>query len=454
MGFDLQNLSLPEVWGGVECTFNRVGDAYFDQLERSGHAHRIDDIDLFADLGIRALRYPILWERIAPGGLAAADWSWADDRLQRIAAAGVEPIVGLVHHGSGPSPAGLLDPEFPERLAQYARAVARRYPWVKRYTPVNEPLTTARFAGLYGHWHPHERDDRVFAQILINQCRAVALSMRAIREIVPDSRLIQNEDIGKTYSGSRLSYQADFENERRWLSFDLLCGRVGKRHPMWRYLTWLGVSEDELAFFEREPCPPDMIGVDYYVTSERFLDDRIELYPGAMVGGNGRESYVDVEAVRVCDDGIAGLESIIWEVWDRYCLPIAVTEAHLGSTTDEQMRWLWEMWDAVNKARWEGVDIRALTVWALLGNYDWDSLVTRGDGRYEPGVFAVYDNEPRPTELAGMVRALARKGMHYHPALHSPGWWRRPERLLYPALSRRGGQTRQSAACAAREDRK
>ena len=25
-----------------------------------------------------------------------------------------------------------------------------RYPWIDAYTPVNEPLTTARFSGLYG----------------------------------------------------------------------------------------------------------------------------------------------------------------------------------------------------------------------------------------------------------------------------------------------------------------
>ena len=40
--------------------------------------------------------------------------------------------------------------------------VAERYPWVRRYTPVNEPLTTARFSALYGLWYPHVRDDAAF----------------------------------------------------------------------------------------------------------------------------------------------------------------------------------------------------------------------------------------------------------------------------------------------------
>lgn len=59
-------MSLPplEVWAGVECTVNRVQDQYFDQLQRNGHAMRCDDLELFAELGIKALRYPILWKAL------------------------------------------------------------------------------------------------------------------------------------------------------------------------------------------------------------------------------------------------------------------------------------------------------------------------------------------------------------------------------------------------------
>ncbi|RYG78373.1 MAG: glycoside hydrolase, partial [Alphaproteobacteria bacterium] len=40
-----------ELWGGHECTVNRVGDVWMDQTIRSGHQDRIGDLDLFAELG-------------------------------------------------------------------------------------------------------------------------------------------------------------------------------------------------------------------------------------------------------------------------------------------------------------------------------------------------------------------------------------------------------------------
>ena len=420
-----------ELWAGVECTVNRVGDDYLDQLEASGHAARLADLDLFARLGVYTLRYPVLWERVQPDWPAAPDWAWADERLAYLRALRVRPVLGLVHHGSGPRRTGLLRRSFADGLAGYARAVATRFPWVEDYTPVNEPLTTARFSGLYGHWHPHARDGLAFARALLNQCRAVVLAMRAIREVNGQARLVQTEDLGQTFSTPALAYQADFENERRWLTWDLLCGRVDRRHPLWGYLRWVGVEEPELAWFLDNTCPPDVVGMNYYVTGERFLDERLGRYPACCHGGNGRHEYADVEAVRVRAGGPAGVGALLREAWRRYGIPLAVTEAHLGCTREEQLRWLLEVWDAAQAGRAGGVDVRAVTAWSLLGAYDWDSLVTRRVGHYEPGVFDLRGPRPRPTALAGLVKDLAAGRRPDHLVLATPGWWRRPERLIY-----------------------
>ncbi|MBD2313194.1 SDR family oxidoreductase [Desertifilum sp. FACHB-1129] len=424
-----------EVWAGVECTVNRVGDQYFDQLERNGHAERLDDLDRFAQLGIRAIRYPILWERTAPNERNQIDWTWADERLGRLRELGIRPIVGLVHHGSGPRHTSLIDPAFPEKLAEFAQAVAERYPWVDSYTPVNEPLTTARFSGLYGYWYPHGRDGLTFARALLIQCRAIVLAMQAIRQVNPTAQLVQTEDLGKTYSTPLLAYQAAFENERRWLSFDLLCGRLNASSALWSYLTYLGIEEAELKWFEEHPCPPNLLGINHYLTSERFLDERLDRYPVESHGENGKHRYADIEAVRVCAEGTVGSRTLLKETWERYKLPLAVTEVHLGCTREEQLRWLKEVWDGAVSARREGVDVRAVTAWSLLGAYDWNSLVTRAEGYYESGAFDLRSPYPRPTALARMVKDLATQQESDHPVLDTLGWWHRPERLLYPSVS-------------------
>ncbi len=435
MAGDQKKLSPPELWGGVECTVNRIGDKYFDQLDRSGHASRSEDLDRFAALGIKTLRYPLLWERIAPDRLSQADWTWPDQRLGHLRDLGISPILGLVHHGSGPRHTHLLDPSFPLLLADYAGAVARRYPEVSRYTPINEPLTTARFSALYGHWYPHARDSRAFARALLHQCRGVVLAMERIREVNPAAQLVQTDDLGKTFSTRLLAYQARFENERRWLTFDLLCGRVTREHPLWNYLRRdAEVPAAELQFFIEHPCPPDIIGLNYYLTSERLLDERLSLYPPATRGGNGRHAYADVEAVRLRPEGLAGPQVLLEEAWDRYRLPMAVTEVHNGCTREEQLRWVLEVWDAALDLRGQGVDLRAVTLWALLGAFDWNSLVTRSEGHYEPGAFDIRAPEPRPTALAGMARELVAGSEPSHPVLDMPGWWRRSKRLLYPHL--------------------
>jgi hypothetical protein len=220
-----------ELWGGIEPTHNRVGDRYYSQLDRSGHHARLTDLDRCAELGIRTLRYPVLWERTMPEPGKEPDWKWSDERLTRLRELGITPIVGLLHHGSGPLHTSLVDPHFADKFADYAMRVASRYPWLDHYTPVNEPLTTALFSGLYGVWYPHGRSDRAFTTALLAQCRAVVLAMRAIRATNPQAKLVQTDDLGATYSTPLLRDQACFNNERTMacVGFALRDGRSPSR---------------------------------------------------------------------------------------------------------------------------------------------------------------------------------------------------------------------------------
>lgn len=417
-----------ELWGGIECTLNRVGHRYYDQLRFTGHHRRHDDVERLAQLGIAALRYPVLWEHVAPRSLERCRFEHSDRQLRRLRTAGIEPIVGLLHHGSGPRYTSLLDPAFPHKLAVYAERVARRYPWLSRFTPVNEPLTTARFSGLYGHWYPHCRDDASFARALLNQVHGTAAAMRAIRRHIPHAQLVQTEDLGHVRSTPDLAEQAEFENERRFLSLELLQGRVTPEHPLFEYLVDSGIAERELEALHQRPCPPDLVGFNYYVTGERFLDSRTELYPAGCVGGNGQRAYADVEAVRVCTGGLRGPKALLVEAHARLGLPLAITEAHLAGPPQDRARWFSYVWSAAEAARAEGVPVKAVTAWALFGSYGWDRLVTQGACSYEPGAFEVRSGRLVETPYAGFLRAVSRRTA----SIVDGGWWRGDERLIYP----------------------
>ncbi|MES2647566.1 MAG: family 1 glycosylhydrolase [Bacteroidota bacterium] len=427
----ITNSTKLDIWAGIECTYNRVNDNYQDQLEKAGFYTRQNDLERIAGLGIKMIRFPVIWEKHEPVQQQLIDWHFTEESLSKLQELKVEPIVGLVHHGSGPAFASFFNGSFEEGLASYAAKVAAKFNWVNYYTPVNEPLTTARFCGLYGHWYPHEKSEETFLQILLSECRATVLAMQEIRKINPAAKLVQTEDLGKTHSTPFLQQQADHENRRRWLSFDLLCGHVDEAHALYPYLLSNGVTTEQLLFFKKYPCPPDIIGINHYITSERYLDENRSLYPAHTWGGNGYQQYADVEAVRVSNPVLSGPYILLKEAWDRYGLPLAVTEVHLHCTREEQLRWFGQVYQDSLRLKEEGADIKAITAWAVLGSFDWCSLLTRCEGSYEPGLFDVRPSEPRATALTKIVSALANGKNFDHPLMQENGWWKRSCRIIY-----------------------
>jgi dTDP-4-dehydrorhamnose reductase len=410
-----------EIWGGIECTINRIGESYRDQLRYAGHYTREKDIEEIAKLGISKLRYPVLWEAHEQEENGEIDWTRSSKQLEKIREHGIVPIAGLLHHGSGPKFTSLTDPAFAEKLAAYAAKVANQFPWLEYYTPVNEPLTTARFSGLYGFWYPHIKDQLQFIKMLLNELKATVLAMKEIRKVNPEAKLVQTEDLAKTHSTPAMKYQADFENERRWLSYDILCGKLDRNHFFWKYFVDLGIEESQMEFFLQNPCSPDIAGFNYYVTSERYLDENIHLYPKVTHGHNASHFYADVAAVRATKP--AGVKALLKEAWHRYQLPLALTEVHMHCTREEQLRWFIEIWENACELKKEGINIQAVTAWSLLGAYDWDSLLTREEKRYEAGVFDLTKHELRPTALAKLIKELSNHKKYYHPVVEEKGWW-------------------------------
>ncbi len=384
-----------------------------DQLRETGHQTREGDLDLIARLGVHATRYPVLWEKVAAHRPDVRDYRWPSARLNGLAERGVEPIVTLLHHGSGPAYTGLLDPAFPRLFAEYAQATARRFPWVTRWTPINEPLTTARFSTLYGAWYPNGVfDDAAFGRAIVNQALAIAAASERIREIIPQASCMLTEDLQSfTAADERVEAYVAHKRERMYLSGELLQGRVVDGHPMHRYLTErCGIAAGELARLARRPQPPDVMGWNYYPYSERWVES------------SGDGGYRNVGMVEVAPERL-DLRRLLAGAHARLGLPCALAEVHVRGDERERARWMLQRWEDVRAVRADGVPVVAFGAWAAFGMVDWESLLRRADGAREDGIYtyAGPTGQPLPTLVSEVVSGLAAGRSVALPA--ELGWW-------------------------------
>jgi dTDP-4-dehydrorhamnose reductase len=384
-----------------------------DQLSETGHDVRRDDAERIAVLGAVASRTPVLWERVARDDATDYDFREPARRLDALRRCNVEPIVTLLHHGSGPRATDLLDPQFPVLFAHYAAAAARAFPWVRRWTPINEPLTTARFSTLYGVWYPNARDDHAFGRAMLHQTLAIQAAMRAIRNVIPDAELVFTEDLQRfTAAGSATGAYAAFLRERVYLSVELTAGRVGTGHPLGAFLTGrCGLAPADLDALQRDACTPDVVAFNHYPHSERYL----------FVTDDG--TIADVPAVYVAGEPAPAAGALLRRAAERLRLPLALGEVHVHGTEGERVRWLAQHATDVTALRDEGVDIRAIGAWAAFGMVDWHSLLRARARVVEDGIytFAGPNGIPQPTAVVPALQALARGRPVDDGGVR--GWW-------------------------------
>ena len=116
---------------GVECSYPTTADGRRDLLAECGHYDRyVQDIALVRDLGLKVLRYGLPYHRTCTGP-GRYDWSFADAALGEIRRQGITPILDLLHFGVPDWLGDFQNPELPAHFADYAEAVAERYPWVR-----------------------------------------------------------------------------------------------------------------------------------------------------------------------------------------------------------------------------------------------------------------------------------------------------------------------------------
>ncbi|HUP28251.1 MAG TPA: family 1 glycosylhydrolase [Chloroflexia bacterium] len=233
-----------------------------------------DDLRLVRETGIKTLRYAVPWHRIEKKR-GRFDWRWMDQAMESLDANDLDPIMDLVHHISIPYwvRQGFAHPDYPHWQADFASAVADRYPQATSYTPFNEPMVTTLLAGHTGTWYPFGREDAVFVPMLINVARAICLTCKLLTERDPDVNII-HVDTAERHQHLRrvpehIRRYVEFCNDRRFICDDLIMGCVNEGHPLFHYMSSNGYTEADQAWFEENRVSISVRGLDYYPHSER-----------------------------------------------------------------------------------------------------------------------------------------------------------------------------------------
>lgn len=381
---------------GIEGSYPTIAQGRWrmDQMEACGHyRHWRQDLALVREQGLRHLRYgpPLHLVFQGPGRY---DWAFMDAVCAEMRRLGIVPIMDLCHFGLPTWLGDFQNPEVPRALAEFAGAFARRYPWVKLYTPVNEMYVCTKLSALEGLWNEQRRDETSFLTAVRHVARAAVLMAEEIRRVRPDAIFINSES-GEFYQpccpDPHVQRIAAFENERRFLPLDLLYA-----HPvsdtMRAHLRAHGMPDEEYAWFmnQGEVHSRAILGVDYYVWNEKLIDT------------SGRAQTLGE---------LFGWYVVAQQYYERYRRPLMHTETN-HQDAREAPRWLWRQWHNVQLLRQAGVPIVGFTWYSLTDQVDWDAGLAASRGNINP--VGLYDLNRDPRLVGQAYRHLVRV---FEPAL-------------------------------------
>ena len=352
------------IWAaGIEDTFvpqTRPGHRALDEYELMGHYENWRaDLDLCRDLGLRSLRWGVPWYRVEPEP-GRFDWRWVDEVIDYMTGdLGVEPMIDLIHYGC---PFWLersfLNKRYPELVARYAAEFAHRYKdRIKWYTPLNEPIITALMCGMRGLWPPYRRGDRGYIEVMLQLARGIQRTVKTIQEIDPSAVMFHVEATGLTRSiREDLASLAHEETHRGYLCFDLISGGLAHDHLLFSWLVRNGAAPDTLLELQENKIALDVVGMNFYPqwsTKQIYLDKK------------GRIAFRETEP-----EG-DGFSELIRHYYERYRVPIMITETSAVGSEEVRMRWLDSSVEHIRDLRRSGVPVIGYTWFPMFTMIDW-----------------------------------------------------------------------------------
>ncbi|CAH0024993.1 unnamed protein product [Clonostachys rhizophaga] len=442
-GHDLpvENLPLPKdfLWGAATAAYQIEGAVSqdgkgksiwdtFTHLEPSrtngengdiacDHYNRVaEDVDLMSSLWVDVYRFSISWSRLIPLGgrndpINEKGVAFYNSLIDQLLAKRIKPVVTLYHWDA---PQGIYDrygaflntAEFKADYEHYARLCFTRFgDRVKTWVTFNEPYIISIFghhSGVLAPGHCAEMGNdtktepwRVGHTLILSHASVVQLYTKEFQPSQAGNiSIVFNGHFYEPYSDS----QADIDAAQRRLEFyigwfgDPIF--LGQDYPV-SMRSYLGsrlpqFTADELELLRQTASSNAFYGMNHYSTkyaralpSPPAADDWTGNIEESSVNSQGIEigPVSGLQWLRMAPEGFRKLMN--W-VWNRYQLPIIITENGCPCPGESQLevaindeyreRYLGLYLDAISRAIYEDkIPVQGYYVWSLMDNFEWSA---------------------------------------------------------------------------------
>jgi 6-phospho-beta-glucosidase len=327
-----------------------------DYKVAADHYHHVDeDVALFGELGLKAYRFSIAWTRILPDGtgeLNPAGVAFYHRLIDGLIAQGITPIITIYHFDLPQALAergGWGSRDTVEAFVEYARVLYAEYgSKVKHWLTVNEQNMMILFGAKLDICDgPLNRGVNTYQKnhlMLLAQARAMTL----LHEMVPDAKIGPAPNIAYVYPATAAPEDIlaadDFNAIRNWLYLDAAVhGRYND--IAWAYLHEKGMTPQILPGDMEilAAGKPDFIAFNYYATHTVAAPAGDDSDEAAPEGADQQIASGETGVYKPVNNPYLGMNAFGWEIdpvgfritfralWDRYRLPLLVTENGLGA---------------------------------------------------------------------------------------------------------------------------
>ncbi|APA89976.1 beta-glucosidase (plasmid) [Paraburkholderia sprentiae WSM5005] len=348
------------------------------------HYHLVEeDLDLMAELGVKAYRFSIAWPRVQPTGHGAFNdrgLAFYERLVDGLLARDIQPFATLYHWDLPLSlqqvQNGWESRDTAYRFADYARKIGSVLgDRVASITTHNEPWCTAWLGNATGYFAPGNADLKKAAHVAHHLLLSHGLALQALRAdgVKAPLGIVLNQSPahGATDSAEDLAAASlEYAKFVRWYMDPLFKGE----YPA-EALQWYGANGPQDVILEGDfdviRTPMDFLGINYY--TRIFASASGEKRPPGALGFTDMDWEVYPQ----------GLTELLTRINADYKLPpIYITENGCatkdvlanGRVHDaERVRFYDLHLAALSDAVQQGVDVAGYFAWSLMDNFEWAS---------------------------------------------------------------------------------